>query len=115
MVAALLGVVLLTAFSIGFFSRSTSYDIIEERVINYELPALMTSIRVKIEGQVDMMRAIAKIVAEDPIFLDWAEKGHDESFETLIISRLKEIARLNDLSNVCFLWTKAQRDNGMQE
>jgi len=94
--------IVVTAILIGSISVITAKKNISQRVLEKELPTLVTSITKEINAGIEKMQIIAAQIATDPFILQWAEGGFNPSEETLLVSKLKSTALLNDLSSASF-------------
>lgn len=94
--------IVVTAILIGSISVITAKKNISQRVLEKELPTLVTSITKEINAGIEKMKIIAAQIATDPFILQWAEGGFNPSEETLLINKLKSTALLNDLSSASF-------------
>ncbi len=94
--------IVVTAILIGSISVITAKKNISQRVLEKELPTLVTSITNEINAGIEKMQIIAAQIATDPFILQWAENGFDSSEETLLVKKLKSTALLNNLSSTSF-------------
>jgi len=94
--------IVVTAILIGSISVITAKKNISERVLEKELPTLVTSITKEINAGIGKMQIIAAQIATDPFILQWAADGFDASQEPLLVSKLKATALLNNLSSASF-------------
>lgn len=99
---ALSAFIVVTAALIGSISVITAKNNISDRVLQKELPALVTGITKEINAGIEKMQSIAMQVASDPFILKWAENGFDTSQEKILVEKLKSIAKLNKLSSTSF-------------
>ena len=88
---ALISFVLLTACLVGVFSQWSARGIIENRILNQELPDTIMQINAKIDKEISIMSAIAKQIATDTFLLDWFAQGHDEIGEKRLLNKLNSI------------------------
>lgn len=94
--------IVVTAILIGSISVITAKKNISQRVLEKELPTLVTSITNEINAGIEKMQIIAAQIATDPFILQWAAEGFDSSKEALLLNKLKSTALLNDLSSASF-------------
>jgi len=94
-------VVVATAALIGAFSQHTAKSIIEQRVINTELPSIIKQINLTIDKQISVMLTLAKEIASDEHVLAWNANKTAQG-EALLIKKLARIANQNNLTNASF-------------
>lgn len=94
--------IVVTAILIGSMSVITAKNNISERVLEKELPTLVSGITNEIDAGIESMQAIASLIATDPFILAWAENGFAPNDERLLVNKLKSIAVSNELSSVSF-------------
>jgi len=100
---ALISFVLFTAFLVGMLSQWSAKGIIENRMLNQELPNTIMQINVKIDKEISIMSTIAKEIASDNFLLEWFEQGHDEVGEKKLITKLQRIVKENNFSAASFV------------
>ncbi|MFQ3249496.1 MAG: methyl-accepting chemotaxis protein [Glaciecola sp.] len=94
--------IVVTAILVGSISVITAKNNISERVLEKELPTLVTSIANEINAGIVKMQTIATMVASDPFILQWAKNGFDPKEETLLVEKLQNVATTNSLSGASF-------------
>jgi methyl-accepting chemotaxis protein len=94
--------IVVTAILIGSISVITAKNNISERVLEKELPTLVTSIANEINAGIEKMQTIATMVASDPFILNWSKNGFDSKDEPLLIEKLKHVVKTNKLSGASF-------------
>jgi methyl-accepting chemotaxis protein len=94
--------IVVTAILIGSISVITAKKNISQRVLEKELPRLVTSITKEINAGIEKMQIIAAQIATDPFILQWAADGFDSSKEPLLLNKLKSTALRNNLSSASF-------------
>jgi methyl-accepting chemotaxis protein len=95
-------VVTVTSIFIGIFSQSTAKSIIEQRVLNNELPNIIKQINLTIDRQISIMLTVSKQVANDEFLLDWNTGDKSTAGEEKLLNKLGRIQREYQLSNVSF-------------
>jgi methyl-accepting chemotaxis protein len=95
-------VVTVTSIFIGSFSQYTAKSIIEQRVLNNELPNVIKQINLTIDRQISIMLTVAKQVANDEFILDWNINNKTSQGEQQLLQKLKRIRQDYQLSNVSF-------------
>lgn len=104
---ALISFVLLTACLVGVFSQWSARGIIENRMLNQELPNTIMQINAKIDKEISIMSAIAKQIATDTFLLDWFAQGHDEIGEKRLLNKLNSIIDAYGFSTASFVDRKS--------
>ena len=104
----LIGFVLLTSILIGSFSQWTAKDIVEQRMLNRELPNTIGQINAQIDKEISVMASIAKQIASDEFILDWYASGRSAEGEGKLIRNLRKTAQSRGLSATSF----ADRSSG---
>lgn len=94
--------VILTAVLVGTISMLTARSSIENRVLTTELPNTVKKIAAEIDHDINVMRTIARQIASDEFILDWNSAGQSKQGESLLISKLNNIAQANQYSAVSF-------------
>ena len=95
-------VVTVTSIFIGIFSQSTAKSIIEQRVLNNELPNIIKQINLTIDRQISIMLTVSKQVANDEFLIDWNTGDKSTAGEEKLLNKLGRIQREYQLSNVSF-------------
>jgi methyl-accepting chemotaxis protein len=94
--------IVVTAILIGSISVITAKNNISERVLEKELPTLVTGITNEINAGIEKMQILAAQIATDPFILEATTKGINSTEERLLVDRLKSTALLNRLSTASF-------------
>lgn len=94
--------VLVTAISVGTMSVVSSKSTIENRLLNTELPNIVSNVSNQINADIEKMQLIAQQIANDPFLLEWLEQGSPKDTETLVITKLKNIADSHNLTSTSF-------------
>jgi methyl-accepting chemotaxis protein len=105
---ALILFVLLTASLVGALSQWSARSIIEDRMLNQELPNTIKQINGEIDKEISVMRVIAEQIATDPFVHDWFAQGRSKAGEQHLIKKLTVIANDHNLSKVSY----ADRESG---
>ena len=93
---------MLTAVLVGTVSMLTAKSSIETRVLNTELPDTIQKIAAQIDNNIVLMQTIARQIATDAHILKWVSAGQDKAGEALLLNKLRDIAKANNLSAVSF-------------
>ncbi len=105
---ALILFVLLTATLVGALSQWSARSIIEDRMLNHELPNTIKQINGEIDKEISMMRVIAEQIATDPFIQNWFADGRSKLGEEYLLKKLSAIASSHNLSKTSF----ADRESG---
>jgi methyl-accepting chemotaxis protein len=105
---ALILFVLLTATLVGALSQWSARSIIEDRMLNQELPNTIKQINGEIDKEISLMRVIAQQIATDPFIKSWFIDGRSELGEEDLLKKLSAIASSHNLSKTSF----ADRESG---
>ena len=92
----------ITALFIGTLSVVTAKRDLSERVLNKELPTLISSISGRIDAEITQMLTIATQIANDPLILNWSASGFNSADEKLIVEKLKNTTLNFGLSSASF-------------
>lgn len=99
---SLISLVLVTALLVGAFSQLTARSVIEDRMLNNEIPSTIQNIGAQVNTEIGEMAAIAKHIATDNFILDWNANGRSKQGEQLLIRKLQKTAQDFDLSAASF-------------
>ncbi len=105
---ALILFVLLTATLVGALSQWSARSIIEDRMLNQELPNTIKQINGEIDKEISLMRVIAQQIATDPFIQSWFKQGRSKVGEEYLLKKLTGIAHRHNLSKTSF----ADRESG---
>lgn len=94
--------VLLTAISITWASSFLAKRVIEQRLLENELPNTIEKVSAEINSQIHTMRALSEQIANNHFALNWLENGAPTQQEKLLVDSLKAIAEANNLSGASF-------------
>lgn len=94
--------VLITALLVGWLSISVARDDVQDRVMNSELPAIVTKISADIDGEIEIMLTLSRQIALDEFGNQWLSSGSPKADEAIILQKLNRIVRNNDLSGASF-------------
>ena len=105
---ALILFVVLTASVVGALGHWSSKAIIEDRMLNTELPNIIKQINGEIDKEISIMRTIAQQIATDPFIRNWFDQGRSDIGERSLVNKLTTIVANHNLSNASF----ADRESG---
>ncbi|WP_191601478.1 methyl-accepting chemotaxis protein [Marinomonas algicola] len=89
--------VLTTTIAMGLLSFFQARSVMLERTTKTELPAQIAQIKNEVENQIETLSTNAEILANNPMILDWAQKGFSKDGETSLVSLLGNIRERLDL------------------
>ena len=105
---ALILFVLLTASLLGVIGQWSARTIIQDRMLNQELPNTVKQINLRIDKEITEMSNIAQQIAYDPFILQWFANGRSQQGETVLVEKLRTTAQRYGLSATSF----ADRQSG---
>ncbi|MBO9489291.1 methyl-accepting chemotaxis protein [Endozoicomonas sp. G2_1] len=105
---ALILFVLLTASLLGVIGQWSARTIIQDRMLNQELPNTVKQINLRIDKEITEMSTIAQQIAYDPFILQWFANGRSQQGETILVEKLRTTAQRYGLSATSF----ADRQSG---
>jgi len=102
--------VLIPTLLIGFIVRNATYELVEERLLSTELPAVLLQINRSINGKVSSLFLAAEQLAKNPFVQHLIEKPDliDSIEEEVLIDQLKSVYDLYGLGDA----SVANRDTG---
>lgn len=94
--------VLLSTILVGVLSQQSAKQVIEQRMLNSELPNMLLQIRNKVELDIATLMNAAEQLANSPMLTEWLENGRPSAQEPLVVSQLDKITRQYDLVQASF-------------
>lgn len=85
--------VLLSTILVGLLSQRSAKQIVEQRMLNSEMPSIVMQIRNDVDLQISSLMNAAEQLANSRMLLGWLQNGRPADQESLVI------AQLNDLKN----------------
>lgn len=95
--------VIISSCIVSYAAYLNSRDVVVKRLNHTEMPTLVKSIRNSINNEINEMKIVARSLAENTVFIDWAEKGAGPKTEKLVVEYLGKIATANEFSNASFV------------
>ncbi|WP_144211864.1 methyl-accepting chemotaxis protein [Shewanella donghaensis] len=94
--------VLLSTILVGVLSQRSAKSVVEQRMLNSELPSLLLQIRNKVELDISALMNAAQQLASSRMLLNWLEEGRPNDQEAAVVSQLGDIKYQYDLAQASF-------------
>lgn len=91
---------ILISLIMGLFSFYHARSSLYERVIESELPIHISHVKNKLEGKIKLITKSAKILANNPLILNWIHRGSPKTEEINLVTLLKQITQQFNLEFV---------------
>ncbi|QSX29998.1 methyl-accepting chemotaxis protein [Shewanella cyperi] len=89
--------ILLSTSLVGVLSQRSARDVVEQRMLDSEMPSLMLSIRNKLEMDIVTLMNAAEQLANSRMLLQWLESDRPAADEPRVVAQLKDVTRQYDL------------------
>ncbi|QSX37174.1 methyl-accepting chemotaxis protein [Shewanella sedimentimangrovi] len=89
--------ILLSTSLVGVLSQRSARDVVEQRMLDSEMPSLMLSIRNKLEMDIVTLMNAAEQLANSRMLLQWLEADRPAADEPRVVAQLKDVTRQYDL------------------
>ncbi|MBQ4831733.1 methyl-accepting chemotaxis protein [Pseudoalteromonas sp. MMG010] len=89
------GIALSVALLIGLISLYSAKDIMQNRLVNSELPGHLQTISNRIEGEINTLVNAAEQLSSNEFILNWANSQSND--ETLLLKELNRLVKQHDL------------------
>ncbi|MGI2110879.1 methyl-accepting chemotaxis protein [Shewanella frigidimarina] len=83
--------VLLSTILVGLLSQRSAKQIVEQRMLNSELPSLVMQIRNDVDLQISSLLNAAEQLANSRMLLGWLQNGRPADQESLVIAQLNDL------------------------
>ncbi|MGP1721622.1 methyl-accepting chemotaxis protein [Shewanella frigidimarina] len=83
--------VLLSTILVGLLSQRSAKQIVEQRMLNSELPSLVMQIRNDVDLQISSLMNAAEQLANSRMLLGWLQNGRPADQESLVIAQLNDL------------------------
>ena len=83
--------VLLSTILVGLLSQRSAKQVVEQRMLNSELPSLVMQIRNDVDLQISSLMNAAEQLANSRMLLGWLQNGRPADQESLVIAQLNDL------------------------
>ncbi|AZG71570.1 methyl-accepting chemotaxis protein [Shewanella livingstonensis] len=83
--------VLLSTMLVGLLSQRSAKQIVEQRMLNSEMPSLLMQIRNEVDLEISGLMNAAEQLANSRMLLGWLQNGRPADQESLVIAQLNDI------------------------
>ncbi|GHB11017.1 methyl-accepting chemotaxis protein [Shewanella indica] len=94
--------VLMSTILVGVLSQRSARKVVEQRMLDSELPSLMLQIRNKLDLEISTLMNGAEQLAHSQMLRHWLEQGRPEAELPLVISQLKDMTRQYHLAQASY-------------
>ncbi len=94
--------VLLSTILVGVLGQRSARMVVEQRMLESELPSHLLQIRNKVESDISNLMNAAKLTAESPLLGHWLEAGRPADMEPLVRQQLANIKQQYGLAQVSY-------------
>jgi methyl-accepting chemotaxis protein len=94
--------VLLSTILVGVMSQRSAKNVVEQRMLNSEMPSILMQMRNKVELDISTLMNAAEQLASSKMLLKWLERGRPASEEGDVVAQLKSITQQYDLAQASF-------------
>lgn len=94
--------VLLSTILVGVLGQRSAKGVIEQRMLNSELPSLLMQIRHKVELDINPLMNSAEQLASSRMLLNWLEQGRPDSDTPNVVQQLNDIKRQYQLAQASY-------------
>ena len=94
--------VLLSTILVGVISQRSAKNVVEERMLNSEMPSILMQMRNKVELDISTLMNAAEQLASSKMLLKWLEQGRPASEEGDVVAQLQGITQQYDLAQASF-------------
>ena len=84
---------LLATALMGTLSYQQARNVVVERMLHHEMPALVKQVGQTLDTQILQMTTITQQLAENPYILSWAEQGFAASEEPMLLTQIRAVQR----------------------
>jgi methyl-accepting chemotaxis protein len=89
--------VLLSTILVGLLSQRSAKQIVEQRMINSEMPSLLMQIRNEVDLEISSLISASEQLANSRMLLEWLQNGRPADQEKLVVAELNDIKNQYDL------------------
>jgi methyl-accepting chemotaxis protein len=94
--------VLLSTILVGLLSQRSAKQIIEQRMLNSEMPSLLMQIRNEVDLEISGLINAAEQLANSRMLLAWLENGRPADQESLVIAQLNDVKNQYGLAQASY-------------
>ena len=94
--------VLLSTILVGLLSQRSAKQVVEQRMLNSEMPSLLMQIRNEVDLEISSLMNAAEQLANSRMLLGWLENGRPADQENLVIAELNNIKDQYDLAQASY-------------
>ncbi|MEH6736337.1 MAG: methyl-accepting chemotaxis protein [Shewanella sp.] len=94
--------VLLSTILVGLLSQRSAKQVVEQRMLNSEMPSLLMQIRNEVDLEISSLMNAAEQLANSRMLLGWLENGRPANQENLVIAELNNIKDQYDLAQASY-------------
>ncbi|MFT6977434.1 MAG: methyl-accepting chemotaxis protein [Shewanella psychromarinicola] len=94
--------VLLSTMLVGLLSQRSAKQIVEQRMLNSEMPSLLMQIRNQVDLEISGLLNAAEQLANSKMLLGWLENGRPTNQENLVIAQLNDVKDQYDLAQASY-------------
>ncbi|MBB1438305.1 HAMP domain-containing protein [Shewanella sp. SG41-4] len=94
--------VLLSTILVGLLSQRSAKQVVEQRMLNSEMPSLLMQIRNEIDLEISSLMNAAEQLANSKMLLEWLKDGRPADQENLVIAELNSVKNQYDLAQASY-------------
>ncbi|MGI2040026.1 methyl-accepting chemotaxis protein [Shewanella frigidimarina] len=94
--------VLLSTILVGLLSQRSAKQVVEQRMLNSEMPSLLMQIRNEIDLEISSLMNAGEQLANSKMLLEWLENGRPADQEKIVIAELNSIKNQYDLAQASY-------------
>ncbi|WP_351010903.1 methyl-accepting chemotaxis protein [Shewanella sp. S1-58-MNA-CIBAN-0166] len=94
--------VLLSTILVGLLSQRSAKQVVEQRMLNSEMPSLLMQIRNEIDLEISSLMNAGEQLANSKMLLQWLENGRPADQEKIVIAELNSIKNQYDLAQASY-------------
>lgn len=90
-VLVLVLLILLSSMLSGVLAYRQSKQLVLDRMLQHEMPAVVRQVSQALEGQISQMTTATQQLAENPYILQWAEQGFAAEGEAVLLQQINQV------------------------
>ena len=95
--------VFLSTSIVALVGQSKTRELLASRLESSELPNLIQRIRNALDGEINEMFVLTRMIATNPYIIEWSKNGASKSEEADVVNYLKSVRDAYGLSNASFV------------